>query len=309
MKLLIINGPNMNLLGVREPEIYGTGTYEELVDFIREQRGEENELKFVQTNHEGDIIDEIHQAYFENYDGIVLNAGGYAYTSIAIMDAMRAVRTPVVEVHLVEPLLREDFRHHTYTGTAAIGTIAGKGFDGYVEAIDLLSNLLGDIFLVFGGDDTAGLAYTTCQGIATHEVDVIGDEHEVTDPIGGVDAQDHQLVGHICPAISLEGLSTGPFLSRFVGILDLSAQGIIGISLFSRRPLCLNGALNDLPDAGGIGLSLLRKSPGGQQKECKKKERHGFLQWFHRWLLSRFSAYYHTVILFSGFSMFVYNLF
>ena len=142
MKLLIINGPNMNLLGVREPEIYGTGTYEELVDFIREQRGEENELKFVQTNHEGDIIDEIHQAYFENYDGIVLNAGGYAYTSIAIMDAMRAVRTPVVEVHLVEPLLREDFRHHTYTGTAAIGTIAGKGFDGYVEATDLLSDFV-----------------------------------------------------------------------------------------------------------------------------------------------------------------------
>ncbi len=142
MKLLIINGPNMNLLGVREPEIYGTGTYEELVDFIREQRGEENELKFVQTNHEGDIIDEIHQAYFENYDGIVLNPGGYAHTSIAIMDAMRAVRTPVVEVHIAEPLLREDYRHHTYTGTAAIGTIAGKGFDGYVEAIDLLSDFV-----------------------------------------------------------------------------------------------------------------------------------------------------------------------
>ena len=139
MKLLIINGPNMNLLGVREPEIYGTGTYEDLVDFIREQRGEDNELKFVQTNHEGDIIDEIHQAFFENYDGIVLNPGGYAHTSIAIMDAMRAVRTPVVEVHIAEPLLREDYRHHTYTGTAAIGTVAGKGFDGYIEAIDHLA--------------------------------------------------------------------------------------------------------------------------------------------------------------------------
>ena len=142
MKLLIINGPNMNLLGVREPEIYGTGTYEDLVDFIREQRGEDNELKFVQTNHEGDIIDEIHQAYFENYDGIVLNPGGYAHTSIAIMDAIRAVRTPVVEVHIAEPLLREDYRHHTYTGTAAIGTVAGKGFDGYIEAIDLLSDFV-----------------------------------------------------------------------------------------------------------------------------------------------------------------------
>ena len=142
MKLLIINGPNMNLLGVREPEIYGTGTYEDLVDFIREQRGEDNELKFVQTNHEGDIIDEIHQAFFENYDGSVLNPGGYAHTSIAIMDAMRAVRTPVVEVHIAEPLLREDYRHHTYTGTAAIGTVAGKGFDGYIEAIDLLSDFV-----------------------------------------------------------------------------------------------------------------------------------------------------------------------
>ena len=142
MKLLIINGPNMNLLGVREPEIYGTGTYEDLVDFIREQRGEDNELKFVQTNHEGDIIDEIHQAFFENYDGIVLNPGGYAHTSIAIMDAIRAVRTPVVEVHIAEPLLREDYRHHTYTGTAAIGTVAGKGFDGYIEAIDLLSDFI-----------------------------------------------------------------------------------------------------------------------------------------------------------------------
>ena len=142
MKLLIINGPNMNLLGVREPEIYGTGTYEDLVDFIRVQRGEDNELKFVQTNHEGDIIDEIHQAFFENYDGIVLNPGGYAHTSIAIMDAIRAVRTPVVEVHIAEPLLREDYRHHTYTGTAAIGTVAGKGFDGYIEAIDLLSDFI-----------------------------------------------------------------------------------------------------------------------------------------------------------------------
>ena len=87
MKLLIINGPNMNLLGVMDPEVYGTGTYEELIDYIRAQRGEDNELKFVQTNHEGDIIDEIHQAYFENYDGIILNPAGYSYTSIAIMDA------------------------------------------------------------------------------------------------------------------------------------------------------------------------------------------------------------------------------
>ena len=143
MKLLIINGPNMNLLGVREPEIFGTRTYEELVDFIREERGADNELKFIQTNHEGDIIDEIHQAFFENYDGIVINPGGYAHTSIAIMDAMKAVRTPCVEVHITEPLLRsEEYRHHSFTGEAAIATVAGKGFDGYIEAIDVLSDFI-----------------------------------------------------------------------------------------------------------------------------------------------------------------------
>ena len=138
MKLLIINGPNMNLLGIRETEIYGTGSYEDLVNYIRKERGEGNELTFVQTNHEGDIIDEIHQAYYDRYDGIVINAGGYAHTSISIMDAMRAAGIPAVEVHIAEPLLREDYRHHSYAGEAAIATIAGKGFEGYVEAIDLL---------------------------------------------------------------------------------------------------------------------------------------------------------------------------
>ena len=143
MKLLIINGPNMNLLGIREPEIYGTGSYEELIDHIREERSEGNELKFIQTNHEGDIIDEIHQAFFENYDGIVINPGGYAHTSIAIMDAMKAVRTPCVEVHITEPLLRsEEYRHHSFTGEAAIASVAGKGFDGYIEAIDVLSDFI-----------------------------------------------------------------------------------------------------------------------------------------------------------------------
>ena len=121
MKLLIINGPNMNLLGVREPELFGTRTYEELVDFIRSERGEGNELRF---------------------DGIIINPGGFAHTSIAIMDAMKAVRTPCVEVHVLEPLLREEYRHHSYAGEAAIATVAGKGFDGYVEAVDILSDFV-----------------------------------------------------------------------------------------------------------------------------------------------------------------------
>jgi len=138
MKLLIINGPNMNMLGIREPEIFGTQSYEELVEFVRKERGANNELKFMQTNHEGDIIDEIQQAYYDQFDGIVINAGGFAHTSIAIMDAIKGSGIPTVEVHIAEPLLREDYRHHSYAGEAAIATIAGKGFNGYIEAIDLL---------------------------------------------------------------------------------------------------------------------------------------------------------------------------
>ena len=138
MKLLIINGPNLNLLGTAQPEIYGTGTYEDLVAYIRKEKGGSNELHFAQTNHEGDIIDEIHHAFYDRFDGIILNAGAYAHTSIAIMDAIRATRVPTVEVALTEPLLREDFRHHSYAGEAAIATVAGKGFDGYIEAVDLL---------------------------------------------------------------------------------------------------------------------------------------------------------------------------
>lgn len=138
MKLLIINGPNLNMLGIREPEIYGTKTYDELVSYIRKERGENNEFSFVQSNHEGDLIDAIQQAYYDRFDGIVINAGGYAHTSISIMDAIRGTKIPTVEVHITEPLLREDYRHHSYAGEAAIATIAGKGFDGYVEAIDLL---------------------------------------------------------------------------------------------------------------------------------------------------------------------------
>ncbi|MBQ6314616.1 MAG: 3-dehydroquinate dehydratase [Mogibacterium sp.] len=138
MKLLIINGPNLNMLGIREPEIYGTKTYDDLVSYIRKERGENNELSFVQSNHEGDLIDAIQQAYYDRFDGIVINAGGYAHTSISIMDAIRGTKIPTVEVHITEPLLREDYRHHSYAGEAAIATIAGKGFDGYVEAIDLL---------------------------------------------------------------------------------------------------------------------------------------------------------------------------
>ncbi|HHW95329.1 MAG TPA: 3-dehydroquinate dehydratase [Mogibacterium sp.] len=139
MKLLIINGPNMNLLGIREPEIYGNKTYKDLVSYIAENRGAENDLEFFQSNHEGGIIDRIQKAYFEGAEGIVINPAAYAHTSIAIRDAIKTVSLPTVEVHISEISERETFRKHSYIGDIAVATISGKGFDGYLEAIDILS--------------------------------------------------------------------------------------------------------------------------------------------------------------------------
>ncbi len=140
MKILVINGPNLNMLGVREPEIYGSRTYEDLVEFICgafEEFGVEGEV--FQSNHEGDIIDRIQQAYGEA-DGIVINAGAYTHTSIAILDALKAVRIPTVEVHLTDTDAREDFRKVSYVSLAAEKTIKGRGFEGYREAVEYLAS-------------------------------------------------------------------------------------------------------------------------------------------------------------------------
>lgn len=138
MKIFVINGPNINMLGIREPELYGRRTYDNLVAFIRkslEEAGAEGEV--YQSNHEGDIIDWIQQAYHQA-DGIILNAGAYTHTSIAILDALKAVDLPVVEVHLTDTDHREDFRKTSYISLAAEHTIKGKGFEGYREAIGYL---------------------------------------------------------------------------------------------------------------------------------------------------------------------------
>ncbi|NLA77276.1 MAG: type II 3-dehydroquinate dehydratase [Clostridiales bacterium] len=139
MKILIINGPNMNMLGIREPEIYGSKTYSELVEYIRgyaEQRGVEAD--FFQSNSEGAIIDAVQLAYGK-YDAIVINPAAYTHTSIAIADALAAVGLPAVEVHLSDINSREAFRRVSYTSAACIKVISGEGFEGYARAIDLLS--------------------------------------------------------------------------------------------------------------------------------------------------------------------------
>ena len=136
MKILVINGPNLNMVGIREPEIYGKKTYKDLVESVVSW-GQElgHEVKVYQSNHEGDIVPEIQQAY-QVFDGIVINAGAYTHTSVAILDALKAVAIPTVEVHLSDINGREEFRKHSYISMYAEKMICGKGFDGYKEALE-----------------------------------------------------------------------------------------------------------------------------------------------------------------------------
>lgn len=139
MTFLILNGPNLNLLGVREPAVYGTQTYDDLVVLVRAHAAKRGvTVTFTQSNHEGDLVDAIQQAYFDKVDGIVFNPAAYTHTSVAIADAVKAVRIPTVEVHISDVSSREAFRQVSYVREAALATIAGHGFAGYCEALDLL---------------------------------------------------------------------------------------------------------------------------------------------------------------------------
>lgn len=142
MKFLIINGPNLNMLGIREPDIYGKKTYSELCRIIR-GACEENDIdcEIYQSNHEGSIVDKIQDAY-GTCDGIVINPAAYTHTSVAILDALKSVGIPTVEVHISDISKREEFRQFSYVSLAAVKTIAGHGFDGYVEAILYLKEYL-----------------------------------------------------------------------------------------------------------------------------------------------------------------------
>lgn len=135
MKLLVINGPNLNMLGIREPDMYGRQTYADLEKYIDEVCKDNGiEYEMFQSNWEGAIVDKIQEAY-QKVDGIVINPAAYTHTSVAILDAVKAVAIPTVEVHLTEVNEREAFRHISYIGLAAKKTITGKGFEGYKEAI------------------------------------------------------------------------------------------------------------------------------------------------------------------------------
>ncbi len=135
MKILVINGPNLNLLGLREPDIYGRRNYAALQDYIRESAADAGtEVEIFQSNHEGEIVDAIQEA-FGVFDGIVINPAAYTHTSVAILDALKAVALPAVEVHLSDVSKRESFRQISFAGMACIATYMGLGFDGYRRAI------------------------------------------------------------------------------------------------------------------------------------------------------------------------------
>ena len=141
MRIRVINGPNINMLGIREPDIYGKTTYNDLVKMIEEHASELNiDAEVMQSNHEGDLVDMIQECYGK-IDGIVINPGAYTHTSVAILDALKAVSIPAVEVHISEVDKREDFRQISYIRKACIETISGHGVNGYLEAMDhLVSN-------------------------------------------------------------------------------------------------------------------------------------------------------------------------
>ena len=142
MKIMVINGPNLNMLGIREKNIYGTFTYEDLCKYIEtypNYKEKDIDFTFLQTNHEGEIVDFIHKGYTEKYDGIVLNAGGYTHTSVAIHDAIKAVSIPTVEVHISNIHAREEFRKVCMTSPACVGQITGLGKLGYVLAVVYLT--------------------------------------------------------------------------------------------------------------------------------------------------------------------------
>lgn len=141
MKILVLNGPNLNFLGIREPEVYGKETYEDLCNLIQEYAAKRQiEVEFKQSNHEGTLVDYLQVAYFNHIDGIVFNPGAYTHTSIALLDALKSINIPCVEVHISDVTKREEFRMQSYLRSACVTTIMGKGLNGYLEAIDYLIN-------------------------------------------------------------------------------------------------------------------------------------------------------------------------
>lgn len=141
MKILVLNGPNINMLGIREPEHYGKQTYEDLKSLVL-NNANGCEIEFYQSNHEGDLVDAIQKAYFDGVDGIIFNPAAYTHTSVALFDALKSTKIPCVEVHISKVENRDSFRQISYVREACFKTITGKGLDGYVLALEALKEYL-----------------------------------------------------------------------------------------------------------------------------------------------------------------------
>ena len=140
--IYVLNGPNLNLLGLREPEIYGHETLDDIAGRLEDRAQELGmEIDMRQSNHEGHLVDWLHEAQAEGARAVLLNAGAYTHTSVALHDAIKAIRIPVIEVHLSNPHKREEFRHRSYVGMAALGTVAGFGANSYIVALDAVARL------------------------------------------------------------------------------------------------------------------------------------------------------------------------
>jgi 3-dehydroquinate dehydratase-2 len=140
--IYVLNGPNLNLLGLREPAIYGTDTLDDVAGMLEDRAAELGlEIEMRQSNHEGHLIDWMHEAFAEDAKAIIINPGAYTHTSIALLDAAKSIRTPVIEVHLSDPMKREEFRHVSYIGMAAVRSITGMGIKGYLVALDFAAEL------------------------------------------------------------------------------------------------------------------------------------------------------------------------
>ncbi len=138
MQILVLNGPNINMLGIREPDTYGKDSYNDLLNLLKKAAAERHiDISFYQSNHEGDLVDAIQKAYGK-IDGIIFNPAAYTHTSVALLDALKAVSIPTIEVHISDVSSREDFRQRSYVRAACLDTISGRGFSGYVDALDLL---------------------------------------------------------------------------------------------------------------------------------------------------------------------------
>ncbi len=145
MNFFVINGPNLNMLGIREPDVYGKNTYDDLCILLKSEAQKRNvDIDIFQSNHEGEIVDKIQSAVFHRVDGIIINPAAYTHTSIAILDALKAVNIPAVEVHISDVDAREDFRKISYAGMYCFRKISGEGFMGYVKAMDALIEKIGN---------------------------------------------------------------------------------------------------------------------------------------------------------------------